>query len=129
MIIATRATPGECPRRYASCGFILGLVLAAGLPTASASAQNLTGTDLLDSCAVAATDSNYDYARGLCVGYILGVADKLRSDAARICIDNSVTPRQIRDSVVRYLQANRSERERAADALISAALTEAYPCK
>jgi hypothetical protein len=70
---------------------------------------------------------------GLCLGYVAGVYDDIRSEDAnsddpRVCPSPKVTVEQIRDIVVRWLADNPAKRIYSGADLVEAALEQAWPC-
>jgi hypothetical protein len=73
------------------------LVVACGGPVLAAN----DGNELLRWC----LQPDGTFANGYCLGYISGIDDALEGGAA-VCVPEEVTRGQVRDVVVRYLQAN-----------------------
>ena len=72
------------------------------------------------------------YSAGLCIGYIIGVADTLGMNnysAATACYASSVVTGQIRDVVISYLKSHPESRHYAADGVVALAISEAFPCQ
>jgi len=66
------------------------------------------------------------FGSGYCIRYAAGVSDTLGST---MCAPTRIKNIQIKDIVVRYLQAHPETRDRAAIDLVGDALIEAYPCQ
>ena len=71
-----------------------------------------------------------------CTGYVVGIADALSIEEGvssvwgwKACIPDSVSRRQLRDVVVKYLQNNPETRDETAASLTAAALAMAFPCQ
>jgi hypothetical protein len=89
----------------------------------------VNGNDLYAYCT--ASDPS---KRGICLGYIEGMADSISmmqsvsSGAAVVCIP-AVVAGQARDVVVKYLQENPAHRDEAGATLVMEALHDAWPCR
>jgi hypothetical protein len=85
-----------------------------------------SGNDLLNDC-TSNTDSQL-----VCIGYIQGVADTwaaFRAVSSRPdCVPEGVLVRQLRDVVLRFLQAHPEHRHSAATSLVMNAFAEAWHC-
>lgn len=105
---------------------IAALLVSAVPGTAKAQAQlnTETGHGLLDICS--ATDASG--REWMCYGYILGIAAML-SDMGSVCFPAGTTHAQIRDAVVRGLQAHPEEQSQRPEILITSYLSAAYPCR
>ena len=60
---------------------------------------------------------------GLCVGYIVGVADTLEDTT---CLTKGVSSRQVYDVVKQYLESHPEERHYPASAIVSDAIKKAF---
>jgi hypothetical protein len=122
------------------------IVLAAVLASlADARAENpvgglrSTGDMLYAHCL-----SSNTYARGICLGYVEGVADageqqalagaSVSGDAStlgtwRWCIPTGAALGQARELVVKFLRENPAERHLAAAGIVASALQRAWPCR
>ena len=115
------------------------VLLLVALLAGPASAQLITGNDLLDECR--RQDS---YSRGRCLGLIIGVEygfspvndvygvidpSNILSSTFGNCKPDRVTHGQLRDIVVRYLERNPAKRHESFHLLVFAAWQEAYPCQ
>jgi hypothetical protein len=107
-------------------------VVAAAMPLTMGSALALgymSGDDLLANCK-ADVDSN---GQGRCLGYIAGLADfiitrqELRKQAD-ICFPDGVSAEQMRDIVVRFLEARPEIRQYKADGAVVEALVKVWSC-
>ena len=88
----------------------------------------LNGNDLYAYCT--ASDNS---KRGICLGYVEGMADSIGlmqtgSAAAVFCIPR-VLAGQARDVVVKYLQENPAHRHETGATLVMEALHDAWPCR
>ena len=66
--------------------------------------------------------------RGLCMGYVIGVAD---NNSFLICAPSGsggVTVGQFRDIVKKYFDDNPAQLHKDADVLVLSALQQAFPC-
>lgn len=90
---------------------------------AQAKLNTETGYGLLDLCS-ANDASGRDW---MCYGYILGVGAMLR-DMGGVCFPPAATHAQMRDVVVRGLQAHPEEQRERPEVLITRYLGAAYPC-
>ena len=69
--------------------------------------------------------------RGMCAGYVLGVADVLSGQKLgpwQACFPSPVTSQQVRDVVKRWLDRYPEKRHFNAKGLVAQALAEAFPC-
>lgn len=85
-----------------------------------------TGNQLHSDCS-----SELFYEKGICIGYIMAIADVLGSSPLygySTCIPSGVTAGQMRDVVQRWLNENPKERHYNADSLVAWALSDAFPC-
>ncbi len=88
-----------------------------------------TGEDLYRDCGAAE-----GYARGVCFGYVMGIADALGSVGARIdglqaCPEDDPSIERLVEIVVAFLSENRASRSIKADGLVAYALSLEYPCE
>jgi hypothetical protein len=107
-------------------------MLATAMPFTMGSALALgymSGDDLLANCR-ADVDSN---GQGRCLGYIAGLADfiitrqELRKQAD-ICFPDGASAEQMRDIVVRFLEARPQIRQYKADGAVVEALLKVWSC-
>lgn len=98
------------------------LILAAALAATSASAEFMTGNELLSRI-----NSETNYERGTAIGYIMGAFDA--GQGTTHCAPANVTAGQVRDMVRNVLTAAPAARHHSADSFVSYALMEAWPCK
>ena len=121
------------------------IVLAAVLASlADARAENLPGKlggagDMLYAHCL----SSDLYARGICLGYVEGVADAGEQEALagasvtgastlgiwRWCIPTGTASGQVRDIVVKFLRENPVQRHLAAAGVVASALQHTWPCR
>lgn len=97
------------------------IILAAALAATSASAQFLTGNELLDRI-----NSEIPHERGTAFGYIMGAYDAGRGIAH--CAPAGVTLGQVLDMVRQSLHVAPSARHNSAEAFVTYALMNAWPC-
>jgi hypothetical protein len=88
----------------------------------------MSGNQLLERCRA----EQGSFARGICYGYINGIADVLSSGIVvngwSACFPAQVTSGQVVDVVTRYLTANPQVRHMSAPGIAAAALEQAFPC-
>jgi hypothetical protein len=77
--------------------------------------------------------SDESYLLGQCIGYVAGIADVMSADndvnGYRACIPtDGVTEAQLRDVVMRFLNAHPETRHLLAAGLVAQALQEAFAC-
>lgn len=99
------------------------ILSVSGTAQAQARLNTETGYGLLEICS-ADDASGRDW---MCYGYILGVGAMLR-DMGSVCFPADVTHAQMRDVVVRGLQAHPREQSQRPEILITSYLSEAFPC-
>jgi hypothetical protein len=114
-------------RPLATLCFVFALTCGIAVAAETGSAF-LNGNDLYAYCT--ASDNS---KRGICLGYIEGMADSIGvmqsiSAAAVVCIP-PVLAGQARDVVVKYLQENPAHRHEAGATLVMEALHDAWPCR
>jgi len=97
----------------------LPLLLAAALVATPAYAAFQNGDALYKDC----SSQMGSFETGFCVGYIAGVVD-----SSEKCIPIAVKLREARDVVLQYLRDHPEKRHLEADALVLAAIQEAF-CK
>ena len=104
-------------------------VALACLPASAQGARFFyTGNELWSLCS-----GKSDYASGVCIGFVAGVADTLAVGTGilglgRACFPEQVTEGQARDVVKRYLEQHPERRHYTAANLVAEALVEAFPC-
>ena len=96
-------------------------ILALALICGNAQAGFYTGNDLLQKI-----DSESHGDRMFSMGYVMGVFD-LGQNILH-CAPNGVTVGQIHDLTAAYIRGFPAKRHRAADSLITDALSAALPC-
>ena len=110
-----------------------GVALALIAPVAPAGAASglLDGNELLSRCSESAAANPVQW--GVCLGYVLGIADALDRGAtisgARACLSPDVTNGQLMDMVSQWLTRNPAKRHLNGATLTAAALQQAFPCK
>lgn len=97
------------------------IILAAALAATSASAQFLTGNELLTRLS-----SDNPHERGSAFGYVMGAYDAGRGVAH--CAPAGVTLGQVTDMVKQTLQIAPAARHNSAEAFVTYALLDAWPC-
>jgi hypothetical protein len=92
----------------------------------------VTGHKLIGRCI-----SNERADGGLCLGYILGVADAMQAAQAsggtllfgwQACPPSEATARQVQEAVVRFLLIHRDAQSSSASGLVAKALSDEFPC-
>ena len=72
------------------------------------------------------------FANGVCVGYVVAVADVLAEGNAvnrfRSCFTEAVTRGQLADVVVTWLGQHPDDKRYAAAGIVAEALSKAFPC-
>lgn len=103
------------------------LLIAAALPSVSASAEFRTGADIKPGLEGWVSEGSTETVRdALAFGYVIGVHDALAGTA--VCIGEGVTQRQVVDAVLKFMRGNPEVLGATADRVIAAALEEAWPC-
>jgi hypothetical protein len=73
------------------------------------------------------------FDRGVCMGFITGVADVLGNNNPvhgwRACFPTGVTIGQMTDVTIQYLKASPQKRHMTAHSLVAEALERAFPCQ
>jgi Rap1a immunity proteins len=93
--------------------------LALGCPAGAAKAGFWTGNDFFNQCTPAVSPS--------CYGYVGGVSDAIAGWGA--CLPSGVTVGQAMDLVVQFLNSHQQQWNLSAAAIVTSALSEAFPCK
>ena len=103
--------------------WFLAAAIAAGLVGGPASAKGVfkDGNRLLLDC-----NSPRAFSRGICLGFIQGVSDS-PVHGSRVC--SPAVGSQVKQVVVRFLEANPAKRDQDAAELVARALADAYPCR
>ena len=107
-------------------GTILAAVVAVAPAAAGEEDAFLSGNNLHSYCS-----SYVSEQRGICKGYILGVADALVGQKLgpwQACFPPTVTSQQVRDVVKRWLDRYPEKRHFNAKGLVAQALSEVFPC-
>ncbi|MFQ5995052.1 MAG: Rap1a/Tai family immunity protein [Acidiferrobacterales bacterium] len=106
-----------------SAGVVGVALLLIGL---SSSVHAVDGKELAVLCEAKAESIE----RGVCIGYILGVAESLTSllRYSGVCPSEEVTPEVLGQVVVTHLKKNTNSANKPAVNLIWSALTETWPC-
>lgn len=99
---------------------------------AAAEEQVLTGRELLDSCRRGEADAE---AHAFCMTFMVGLVQTVSAmqqagdGPALFCIDpNQVSPEDVRDRAVAWLQSRPERLNEAAYVLVDEALHQGYPC-
>jgi hypothetical protein len=105
------------------------LLLPIAASPAPAAAPLLTGNDLQARCAETPTSDPVLW--GVCLGYVMGVAELLGQGAIkpRACFPPQATSGQMVDVVRQWLDRNPARRHLAAAALVATALQQGFPCR
>ena len=110
-------------------GLAAALLLLGAAPAVAGS--NLTGNDLLQRCSASASDNPVQW--GVCLGYVMAVADLLGQgrpvNGVRACVAADVTSGQLMDVVRQWLERNPARRHINGAALVGVALQQAFPCR
>jgi hypothetical protein len=111
--------------------FGLAIALLAMSATPAVAGTNLTGNDLLERCSASASANPIQW--GVCLGYVMAVADLLGQgrpvSGVRACVSADVTSGQLMDVVRQWLERNPARRHINGAALVAVALQQAFPCK
>lgn len=106
-----------------------GLLMAAATmpaPVMAAAGSFYDGNELLSNC------RELDGPEiGTCYGYLMGVADGRRASPLSLtpyCLPDGVSSRQLRDIVVRALEASPETRQEGAGILVARALNATFAC-
>lgn len=110
-------------------GTVLATALAATLAAgpAGAEAGRLNGSQLRTLCT-----SADESLVGVCIGYVVGIADALGEDEVaqrRACVPLGRSDRQLVQVVVHWLERNPDADYYWARAAVASALASAYPCQ
>ena len=110
--------------------FATAAVLLANLPLGGETwPPYMNGEQLAAACA-----SEDPAERGLCIGYILGVADVLGGPGATVdgihaCLPGGETTEQLIEQVTDFLKANPQLGSLKADGLVAYVLSLSFPCE
>ena len=96
------------------------LLILAALCAGTAHAEFRDGNKLLSDMRGTEID------RVFAIGYVLGVADSVRS--VTFCPPANVSAGQLNDLVRKYLEGNPAIRHLAGDAIVSVVISDAWPC-
>jgi hypothetical protein len=115
--------------RHAGLAAALLLTAAASPAHAAPPPVLLTGNDLQERCAETATSNPVQW--GVCLGYVMGVAELLSQGTIRprACFAADVIPGQMADVVRQWLDRNPARRHLPAAALVATALQQGFPCR
>jgi hypothetical protein len=111
--------------------WLLALALALA-PVASTNAPGfLDAPSLIRLCNVTGPDAGG--ARALCIGYVVGVVDRLlmdqsRQEAPKVCLPSGITAEQLVGAVMVHHRWTVSDVPIGASDFIRSALELAYPC-
>ena len=97
------------------------IILAAGIAATSASAEFMTGNELLTRL-----EGETGYQRGTALGYVMGVFDT--GHGVTHCAPAGVTLGQVVDMTKDALKVAPSVRHFSADIFVKHVLEEAWPC-
>ena len=117
------------------CAALLWLALLALVGASPANASFLTGNDVLRDCT-----SHAAVTQEYCLGYVMGIADSLDLDLARLklseevpadsvlsaCVPAGVQATQVKDVVIKYLRENPTTRNLPGGMLVTIAIKNAW---
>ena len=110
---------------------LIATAMSISLPKV-AHATFYTGNELLKFCTAERSQNTYYQETAHCAGFIVGAVDanELHRLASGVpaCLPQTVTIRQITDTVVAYLAANPAKRHLDASLLVQVAVIEAFGC-
>src|SRR5690242_15188120 len=106
------------------------LAICLNILPLGASGRNLNyGDELLRYC----SDPAESFGRGVCHGYILGIASVLLEgnpiNGHKACIPQSINLGQKVDTSIRYIRDNAANRQYTIAVLIAQALERSFPCQ
>src|SRR4051794_4879721 len=106
------------------------LVASLNILSSAVSAQGLShGDELLKYCG----DPAESFGRGVCHGYILGIASVLSEGNSigghKACIPRAVNQGKIVDTSVRYIKDNAANSQYTTAVLIAKSLERSFPCR
>jgi len=113
---------------------LAGVVMAVALIFASIGAHAEAASSAEDGISLYAQciDQEFYFNQGMCVGYIVGISDAMKSGASILgwsaCIPMSVTERQEVAVTKQFLTSYPESRQLGAVRLIAHALADAFPC-
>lgn len=107
---------GFLKRGFTMCA----LVAISWLCSVQAFADFMSGARLLTYCRSSNTD-----AKGICMGYVTGVADAI---ARRSCFPERLDPGTVVSTVIQWIEQNPRDTDKSGESLVTNALTNAYPC-
>ena len=114
------------------CAFLVILALSGASPLFAESRVDVNGNALYGWCRTTPGGLPNEPVGGYCAGFIHGVVDvhgeKTTIYGFRACLPHSVTIRELRDIVVKWLEGHPARRHLIAHGLVGEALSEAYPC-
>jgi hypothetical protein len=88
----------------------------------------ITADKLYNAC-----QSSNDEDQGVCLGYVMGIADALSSPnglfGLSACTNKGVKVGELRDIVMKFLENHEAKRRFAAATGLTEALSERFPCK
>ena len=109
------------------------LVWWGAFPAYADSRIGVDGTTLYGWCRTTAGGLPSEPVAGYCAGFINGVVDvhgeKTTIYGHRACLPLSVTIRELRTIVVKWLEDHPGKRRLVAHGLVGRALSEAFPCR
>lgn len=108
------------------------LVVADMLVAIPAHSQFSTGNDLYANCSTKQGQFNYDTEWGLCLGYIVGVADTMTQfqqlNKIDTCVPSPVTKGQLRAMVIKYMEDHPEKRAYPASAIVLLTMQTGFGC-
>jgi Rap1a immunity proteins len=125
------------PRRLLWPFSLIAIALAVFMVAKPTAGQNDTVPAFYNGKKLLAQCNSYDMTeRGLCAGFIAGVADTFSAVmknggtlwGLRVCAPDGADLKEAQDIVVQHLRAHTEDREVTAAALAAEALAAAWPC-
>ena len=95
-----------------------------GFISGDSDAQAVTGEQLLELCSPQAPDASHE----ICLGYIIGSFEASVVNGG-VCTPPTVTHRQVRDTVLKFILNHPERLQEPAPHLVYAGMAEAFPCR
>ena len=115
------------------CFFLVILALSGASSLFAESRVNVDGNALYGWCRTQPRGLPNERVGGYCAGFIHGVVDihgeRTTIYGYRVCLPISVTVRQLRKIVVKWLEDHPEKRHLIAHGLVGEALSQTYPCR
>jgi hypothetical protein len=115
--------------KISSLVVVMLLLFSQSLTTRAQRISTTTGNTLLEN-----SESEIPFQRGGCIGYIMGVSDRISinsvayKDRPQVCMPDEATNGQIKDVVVNHLKEAPEHRHMNAAILVFESLAKAFPC-